>query len=259
MASSQLAQTLPFDVDISIYPPFEAMQLQVVAMSKQPNQNLELLHDVLYYFVSSAASGMFSAQPYSPEQAIMQITSSNYTSEGEISQVWESRYVTPAAYRILLGMVIQSHYGHIPLGYFGLSSSSRIGTPLHVEEVMTSPYPERVRQPPFALDLAEDLDSVSMPAIRMEFARALNSEEFQKVEQLIADWHCLILLGGYLDSYEAMKELPMHPGKTYLASPNTVEHILYGFMGPSTIYNTIINLAVKLHMSFCPLLRFEIE
>jgi hypothetical protein len=259
MNSTQFAKILPFDVDINIYPPFEDMRLQVVAKSKQPGQNLELLSEVLFYFVSSANAGMFSSQPYSPEQAFMQIVSSNDTSKGEIKCIWESRYIKPGAYKILLRMVAQSHHGHVPLSFFELSSLSKLGTPMHLEEVAASNYPERVIKTPFELDLAGDLDIVTMPAIRMEFIRGLDSDEFQKVEQLIADWHTLILLGGYLDSYEALKELPMHPGKTYLASSNTVEHVLYGFTGPSVVYDAIINMAVKLHFTFCPLSRMEIE
>lgn len=259
MTSSQFAKTLPFDVDISIYPPFEDIQLQVVAKSKQPGQNLELLSEVLSYFVSSANAGMFSTHPYNPEQAFMRIASSNDASKGKIRCIWESRYVKLGAYKILLGMVVQSHHGHVPLAFFGLSSVSRVGTPMHFEDIVASPYPNRVLKTPFELDLAGDLDSVTMPAIRMEFKRSLDSDEFQRVEQLIADWHTLILLGGYLNSYEAIKELPMHPGKTYLASPSTVEHVLYGFAGPSVVYDALINMAVKLHTSFCPLLRMEIE
>ncbi len=259
MNSSQFTQKLPFEVDISIYPPLEEMRLHVVARSKQAGQNLELLREVLSYFVSSANAGMFSSPPFSPEQAFMRIESSDDPSGDEIRSTWESRYVSLGAYKILLGMVAQSHHGHVPLAFFGLSSVSKVGNLMRFEGVVSSLYPERAAKVPFDLDLAGDLDSVTMPAIRMEFIRSLDPNEFQTVEQLIADWHTLILLGGYLDSYEAMDKLPMNPGKTYLASPTTVEHVLYGFTGPSAVYDALINMAVKLHKSFCPISRIEIE
>jgi hypothetical protein len=83
--------------------------------------------------------------------------------------------------------------------------------------------------------------------------------EFRIVDGHIADWHTLILLGGYQDSFDALRELPMRPGKTYLAAPDTVEHILYGFTGPSAAYDALINMAIKLHHTFCPVERIEIE
>ena len=259
MTTSQSYKVPPFKVDINIYPPLENMRLKVVAKGKQPNQDLELLRDVLSYFVSAANAGMFSSLPYKPEQALMKIESIDENSKGELNCIWESRNINIGAYRILLKMVTQSHHGHAPLSYFGMSSTGNVGGLTKLENVLDSPYPERASNLPFSIDLAGDLDSVTMPAIRLVFSRDLNTKEFQNIEELIADWHTIILLGGYSDSFEAIKELPMHPGKTYMASPCTIEHVLYDFNCPSEVYDALINMAVKLHTALSPLLRIEIE
>src|SRR5436190_11610035 len=105
-------------MNVNICPPFEEMDLQVVAKSKRRGESLDLLRDVLSYFVSSANAGAFSGPPYSPALASMQLVSSNDGPEEEIDDRWRCRHVTPAAFKILLGMITQSHYGHMPLDFF---------------------------------------------------------------------------------------------------------------------------------------------
>jgi hypothetical protein len=231
----------------------------VTAAREVDNPKRGLFPEVLTYFVSAANAGMFASPPFHPARAWMKATTNSDPMDGLFKATWEGSQVTIGAYKILLQMVTQSHFGHAPLQSFGLISIDSDGRTAGIEEVLASEYPTRPANVPFAMDIAEDIESASVPAIRIEFSRALTSEEFGVLEQLLADWHCLILFGGYRDSFEHMTTSPLRPGKLYLSAPNVAEHVLYGFRGAPVAYDALINMLVKLHSDGWPVERVEIE
>lgn len=256
---AQMPGRMPFTLAMTIFQPTENMRLAVRAKCRHSDDDLELLVELLTCFVSSANSGMFSGHPFKPENALARIGFLSTRTVGELQCLVELHSVATTAIKVLVGMIVQSHFGHVPLSEVELSTLPKVGQPFEPKDLLGGRYPERTQHIPYPVYLSEDLESVTMPAIRLEFARSLDTEEFEKVEQLIADWHCLILLGGYLDSFEQMSELPMRPSNTYLAAPNVVEHVLYDYSGTTAVYDALLNMTSKLHASFCPISRVEIE
>jgi len=252
-------QALPFQTEVDISDAASESQVEIVVLGERPGTKLTNLHEVLSYFISAANVGMLSGDRFPPTQSLMHVLSREELPDGSIRTVCHVEGVDPASLRILLGMITQSHFGHEPLASLRLRSLARNGEPLDLSAVLARSLPGRTRNVPFDVVFSKYLDDETEPVIRMMFHRPLEDKEFARLEQWIADWDCLLLLGGYRNTFDAMHELPMTPGETYLAAPNTAEHLIYGFGGPVVAFDALVNMGAKLHFNFCPLVAMEFE
>jgi hypothetical protein len=250
--------SLPFPAEVEVCAAPDSSQLLVIeARPLQPGKDLEMLKEVVSYFMAAAEAGIFASPPGMSELTHSVARSASVSQTGFVG-TYELSHVPPQAFKILLGMIVQSHFGHVGLAALRISVVSGPASRWNLSQILARGYPDRVPLTQFDLDLASDLEDAQMSTVRLRFARALTEQEFSALEERIADWHCLMLLGGYANSFEKMKGVPVRPKPTYLLSPSIVEHGLYGSPGLAA-YDGMVNLAVKLDAAFCPLLALEIE
>lgn len=249
---------LPFPAEMEVCAaPDSSQRIIIEARPLQPKNELEMLKEVISYFMSAAGAGVFASPPAMPELAHSAANSVSGSPTG-LTGTYELSQVSPQAFRILLGMVVRSHFGHAALATFRISVVSGPATHWNLSQILAGGYPGRVPATQFDLDLAPDLEEQSMAAVRLRFARALTEQEFSDVRERIADWHSLMLLAGYVNSFENKKGFSVRLSPTYRLTPSIVEHVLYGSPGLAA-YDGLVNLAVKLNATFCPLLALEIE
>jgi hypothetical protein len=250
--------SLPFPAQVEVRAAPDSSQVVVIeAHPLQPGKDLGMLKEVVSYFMSAAAGGIFASPPAVPELARSVTRSASVLPTG-FTGTYELSQVSPQAFRILLGMVVQSHFGHAALSDLRISAVPDPAAYWDLSQILVGGYPGRASATQFDLDLAPDLEDQSMVAVRLRFARALTEHEFRDVEERIADWHTLMLLGGYVNSFGKIKAYPVRPTPTYRVAPSVVEHVLYG-SPESAAYDGMVNLAVNLNTTFCPLLALEIE
>jgi hypothetical protein len=98
----------------------------------------------------------------------------------------------------------------------------------------------------------------------LEFRGDINDEELATLVPSFIAWDSVIIRGGYLEDFgdrdpgiDIAESLSSQ--QTYLASPNTVEHLFYEFIGAAAAFDALINMAINLHTTFRPLTSFEIE
>ncbi|MGH9350078.1 MAG: hypothetical protein ACRD26_22720 [Vicinamibacterales bacterium] len=214
-------------------------------------------------FEGAARVGMFSKEPAVRRSAIERV-SMERPREQSVRYVWKARDIQPGAYRTLLNMLEIGHHFSGPLESVRLVSASGHGTRLNLSGLLNTPFPARSSRLPFELVLKPNLEDSKEPLIRMEFQREIHDDELKTLEPLFLAWDSIVIRGGYLndltDRYPDVDiEESLSGQQTYLAAPNTVEHLFYEFIGAAAAYDALVNAAVVVHHAGRPLSSFEIE
>lgn len=256
MAEQRL--TLPFQTEVRI-PVIPEFQLTIRLCGKDSEGKLEIAQDIVQQFVSASEAGMFSGPDVHPLQSSIKIVSSTGTTHGEVTYVCDTKGIDIGAFRILLSMITQCHYLHEPLRECELKSSAQAMTFYRLSEIVNQEVPRKFSKIPFHLSIEKNLSKSRRPVVRIEFERKLEDVEFERVSNLIVVWETLVVLGGYLNTFDPMEELPLHPGELYMVTPRKLEYTISEFSGPVHAFDGMVNMAVKLHASLSPLVSLEIE
>ena len=126
------------------------------------------------------------------------------------------------------------------------------------QAILESAYPRR-GSVPFQLRLKRNLKETKDPRTRLVFSREITNEEFDTLERLFITWDHIITHGGYgheCDELELDDSIVL--AETYMASPNTLEHILTCTIGSPEAFDAQINMVLGLHHGFCPVQSLEI-
>jgi len=214
-------------------------------------------------FVSAANFGMFSKEPAAAARTI-QVESQESVEGGGGRIAWSVTGMQIGAYRVLLNMLEAAHYASKLLDLVRLTSAPSGGKRFSKDDLLTSPFPAKTNNPPFELRVGQNLAYCREPLIRLEFKRRISDEETARLFPPFLAWDNVVLRGGYLEDLEDRKaeldiEEELTSPRTYLAAPNTVEHLFYEFEGQAAAFDAVINMAIRLHHTFCPLAAFEIE
>jgi hypothetical protein len=248
-----------FPAEVSISDSAGDVDLKLEVNAKSPSAPMAEVAQIADSFVAAVNAGMFAHNP-AGSRFSMQVVAVDGPSEGRMRYVWRARGVPPEAYRVLLNMLAKSHYSSLPLESVRLASPSKHNRQLNRDSLMAGPFPARTAMVPFEVRHAATIVDSKEPTIRLEFQRAIRDEEMEGLVPLFVAWDSLIGLGGYLESFDDkdLNEFPL-AHDTYLAAPATVEHLLFGIVRPEAAFDALINMAVSLHHTLCPLTAFEVE
>jgi len=211
-------------------------------------------------FISAANFGMFSKEPTAKIKPI-EVESFETQGQGIIRYLWKVNGVQVGAYRVLINMLEAAHHFSTQLERIRLISIPDQGKRLNWDDFLSTSFPGKAFKPPFLLRYISNLEE---PLIRLEFQRDISDDELVTILPPLIAWDNLVIRGGYLEELEDRNadldiEESLATQQTYLASPNTVEHLYYDFIGQEAAFDALINMAIRLHYLFCPLLSFEIE
>jgi hypothetical protein len=249
----------PFTPEVNLFALPGKSEVTIEVTEKKPAaKSREFIDESLSYFITAADAGMFPAAGNTPAQSEMAIVSKEDSKE-TVKRHCQIRGVDPASYKILLGVLSQIHHKLAPLVKVRLVSSPSSGDRLSLETLLSSPFPARAKPIPFDLRLDEQLAENNEPVLRLEFQEELGDKGFETLKQRVAAWGNLVMLGGYRDSFSKMEHFPLVPGEFYLAGPRLAEHEISGFDGPVTVFDSLINMAIKFHGTVCPVKSLEIE
>jgi hypothetical protein len=212
-------------------------------------------------FEAAAACGMFSTHATATTVPIERI-SFGQPDPGTVRGVWTVTGLAAGAYRVLLNMLDAAHHGATPLAFVHLHSVDSDRDKLDWERVMDCPYPAAPPAVPFDLNVRRRLEDSADPLLRIEFERALMPEDADSLAARFMAWDGLIVRGGYLEELDDAVpdiEASLSSSQTYLAAPDTVEHLLYEFVGAREAYDAVINMVLLLHLKMGAVAALEFE
>jgi hypothetical protein len=252
-----------WDIDISDSPDESRVNFEVGTKSSAVDKKVLKIADA---FVSAANLGMFSMQPAASHITIA-VEGTEYPSAGTIRFLWRVAGIQIGAYRVLLNMLSAAHRASGLLNWVRLTSAPVGGKRFSKNDLLNCPLPGKANKPPFELRVQRNLDDCREPLIRLEFERNISDDETAQLVPSFRAWDNLVLRGGYtenledrdpvLDTVEELEELEIP--QTYMASPNTLEHLFYEFEGQAAAFDALMNLAIRLHYTFSPLAGLEID
>lgn len=209
-------------------------------------------------FATCAEAGMFSGERVHPTKSYLQVASG-------LSEAKQRRWllnvhgIDPGAFRILLWALAESSRREGLLEDVTLMGTRASANDLGPDSVLARPFPGRAEIVPFELDLKAFYFGSTEPLIRMEFQRQLEDNEFDQIKFFVDAWDEIVRFGGYSSSSTEVVYSTPEPGEFYLAEPTVLEHPIYAFQGPEEMFNPVINMAVKVHATICPLIALKIE
>jgi hypothetical protein len=207
--------------------------------------------------------GMFSTR-IAEQGSLIETDLMNPTDDPRVRCVWRTTDLQPAAFRVLLEMLETIHRFSGPVESVRLlGRSTAPGHLLDVRHIWHGGFPSRVEQTPFPMMLKHRLDESEEPLVRLEFDRDVVDSEFQAVAQALLAWDTLVVRGGYFHQVGDWEprdvDESLSDAQTYLAAPNTIEHLLYEFIGAAAAFDALINMAARFHYLLHPLATFSVE
>lgn len=258
--SKRLRPSFPAEVNIVDSPGQSDVLFEAVA--ETPASAVEVMR-AAEAFETAARAGMFSRDP-AAQRIPIEAVSAERPSERRVRYEWRVVGIQPGAFRVLLNMLEVVHRFFGPLESVHLSSTIGHGERMNLDGVLKAPFPGTMARPPFSVVLKPNLEDSKEPLIRLEFQREVHDGEIETLLPLFVAWDNIIIRGGYLNDVEDRYsdvdvEESLSGQQTYLAAPNTVEHLFYEFIGAAAAYDALVNMAVRIHHTLRPLATFEIE
>jgi len=273
--------SLPFRATVSLPNTLNESQLSLVVSGADPAGTLEQTDKIFSYFATAANGGLFSGDRARPTESLLEVLAREMEA-GRIRYRCKVRAIDPGGFQILLRLLSEISRRFEPLREVSLTGTSPTTGGMTFQAVLACPLPASAPTLPFELRVGDYSFQTRDPVIRMEFQQAVQDDQFDRIKVLMDAWDNILMLGGYPAGLEPDDEEPesrdaasptaaetkaepeageffVMPGEFYLAEPTVLEHLLHGFEGPEEAYNAVINLAVKLHATGCPLVALEIE
>jgi hypothetical protein len=251
----------PFPIEANLTDSASETELIVtVAGSKKPAKVLDNSREVLDVFWTAANAGMLGGARHSPLESHLHLSSSQTVGKEGVFRL-AAKGIDAGSYRILINLFVQDHYGGETLTLLRLQSepAPTAKAQKDLKKILAAPFPGRFSPLPFETSIDKDLADNEEPIIRVEFQRPIEDKEFEAINAWISAWESLIILKGFSTALEPVEELPMNPGELYMASPTVAEDTIFAFMAPVESFDSLINSAVKLHATVCPIVRLEIQ
>lgn len=248
---------VPFGATVSLPDTLGETQFLLMLKGRDPPVELKQTAGVFSRFATAAEAGMFAGDRVPPTRSLLQVLSHEREAD-RIRYRCKIRGVDTGAFRILLNVLSESCRRLEPLNELQLAGAAPTARDAGLEAVLAHAYPGRATKVPFNLHLREFFFENREPVIRIEFQQKLGDQQFDQIKNMIEAWDHILALGGYVTSTREADFFP-EPGELYLAEPAALEHLVYAFEGPEETYNAIINMAVKIHSTICPVDSLEID
>jgi hypothetical protein len=250
-----------FSLMIDIVDSASVSQLTLAVETKSPRPTAPI-EDTIAAFVVATNTGMFSKTPSAQTTPI--IVEASESSAERCEYVWRSTGVQMGAYRVLIGMLDAANQLGAELESVRLVSSADRGARLTTRDLIDPPLTIKAARPPFDTRVRGNLKDFREPLIRLEFSRAITDDELRTLSPLFSAWDSVAIRGGFLDTESTEDrdldiDAALASPQTYLAAPNTVEHLFDDFIGGEAAFRAVLNMATKIHTAFCPLTSLEIE
>jgi hypothetical protein len=253
-----LPRDLPFTATVNLGDTIHHSEIYIAFAATGLDDTLQHVDTFFKYFSVAANAGMFAGSKVHPSDSFFGVVDRQRT-DREVQYHCRIGGIDHGAFRILLNVAAEVARRGRRLDTVSIWSKSSEQPTNGLHEVLSSPYPGRVRITPFELLLGELFFENREPLMRMRFRRAVTDEEFEQIQVLVKAWDCILMLGGYLDAADRDGDLLPEPGEFFLAEPLVIEHLIYAYQGPEESFNALVNLAVRLDVSVCPLSAMEIE
>lgn len=226
--------------------------LEVVGTGADSTQ--EGMRSAVALFVRAGEFGMFGGLPLASTRPPLVLEELEW--DGNLRYTGTATGLSPGAFRVLLNLLIVCHHRAGPLHAVHLMATAALGRTYRGEELLAVPYPGRVSSLAFPVEVDDEVEFVTDPAIRVRFQRPPD-EEFEAIKEQIETWDALIVQGGVWNT-TLPDEPPFFPVATYRLSSHVIEHTLSGFMAPADVYDLLINMVAKLDQAICPVEALEV-
>jgi hypothetical protein len=244
----------PLELEFAVPQDSADAELHFEAQARDETAAMELIERVISAFRDAVGIGMFG------ERAVLETSVQEQSRAGFVRQRWRVGGLKPGAFRVLLDMLEAVHLHALPLALLRLSVASTLRPVVDLRTIRTLPYLPARQQLDFVVRLREDIDEVKEPVIRLAFDSDVSDKVFEDLSSMFLVWDDLVLLGGFGSEFGAREcDAGAINRQTYMASRDTVEHLLYWVVGGAAAFDALVNAATRIHASVCPLMAFEVE
>jgi hypothetical protein len=175
----------------------------------------------------------------------------------EYRQSLRTRGLHPAAYRLLLTILAQSHYDVTPLKRAQVRTAGE-GDALTFSDILDAGYPVPPAALPFTLQIPADLLALDELVFRIRFVTGEASRIFPDVRKRLAEWNNLVILGGYIETFEEA-DLQILPRETAERYADTIEHWIGAASLNRAAVDGLVNVLCRVHGAINPIVEVEIE
>jgi hypothetical protein len=224
----------------------------------------EAIDAVVQVFATAARWGMFSCNPASstiPMRADVTTLELGVEHCAFLLIAWG---LQPCVWNVMLNMLHHDAAIVSVLTSVRLKSAAGDSRRIDTVGILDAPCSVAAVRPGIAVRSRRNLRDCREPVIRIEFQDDLTDDDLKRLAPAFLAWDDLVTRGGFVEDFGhnggqtyLAKHLP--PQQTYLAAPNVVEHLLYGYSGEADGFNAIVNLAARLNALFRPVVSLEIE
>jgi hypothetical protein len=179
------------------------------------------------------------------------------TTSSVYRQSWRTRGLHPGAYRMLLSMLAQLHFGALPLTSVGVHAFGKGGV-LTFGDVLDAGFPAPPIPLPFEPQIPDDVLALDEMVFRIRFATKEVSRFFSQVQLRLIEWNNLVALGGYLETFEEA-DLPILPRETTERYADTIEHWICAVSLNRAAVDGLLNVLCRIHGAVNPIVELEIE
>jgi hypothetical protein len=256
----QKSPTFVAEIDVADYPGESQVIFEATTRSALPVTDIAQIVDA---FVLGANAGMFSKEPTARTKAI-EVISTESQEHGRIRYVWRAAGIQIVAYHVLLNMLEARQSTSVLLDSVRLVSTGDRGTRINKNDLRSATFSRNTERLPFAVRYLVNLEDCREPLVRLEFQRAISDDESAKISTIFLLWVNVVIRGGFLEAIEDRDpdldiEAALSSQEIYVAAPDTIELLFFDFVGQKAAFDALLNMAIRLHHLFCPLVSFEIE
>jgi hypothetical protein len=252
---------LSFPADINVIDSVGQLDVVFEAIAEQAS-SIDGVARVTDAFVAATRTGMFAKDP--GMDGVWVEREADRVGERELRCVWRMAGVQPGAFRVLLNMLEVSHHLDGALTTVSLRSTAGHGERMNAERIMARKFPSSGPDVPFQVVRKRNLDNSTEPLVRLVFETEVADSTVEALMPLLLAWDRIVVLGGYLNALgdrdaDIDVDASLAGQQTYVAAPDTIEHLFYEFVGAAAAYDAVVNLGVRIHHRFGRVASLEIE
>jgi hypothetical protein len=249
--------SFPVPLTFSAVTPEEDALIEIVADLDGDAPDFEGLGDAINCFATVMSWGACPARGLGVAERPAVTLLPADVNGSEYRQSLRTRGLHPAAYRLLLTILAQSHYDVTPLKRAQVRTAGE-GDALTFSDILDAGYPVPPAALPFTLQIPADLLALDELVFRIRFVTGEASRIFPDVRKRLAEWNNLVILGGYIETFEEA-DLQILPRETAERYADTIEHWIGAASLNRAAVDGLVNVLCRVHGAINPIVEVEIE
>jgi hypothetical protein len=254
-----VAEDFPFSLNGALTGRPETRELAIDVRAAEPRENGLLATDEVIKLFALAVNEQLFSHP-SLRAGLKLLTEQADDGGMRLRYQFLATAVPPAAFRVLLSLLAQTHHGGDHLARADIRSAQAWdGVDI---QALLQPGVIAVGRPPvvgFDLDQRIEDGEAGFCAISVEFRDRLPRERFIAIREGFNIWDHLVMLGAFKPDFAEQEDFSEEYGQTAHQTPNTIEHATKAYDGSPAALNAVVTFLCRVHAELAPIRAVAIE